>query len=183
MHGKVMTAAAAFAAANLDDLLLLTLLFAEAGRSAGRYRIVAGQLLGMGALTAACIAGGLGLGMLPAACLRLLGLIPILLAVRMCMGRGEGAHGGALPMTVMGVAGLAIAGGGDNLGLWLPLFAGMRAGQMGLAALLFLLLTLVWCALGAALGRLPLLQRAVTACKGWLVPLVFLLLGISILLG
>ena len=51
----------AFAATNVDDLLLDTLLFSGASTKRERQKVVAGKYLGMGALTALSVFGAMGL--------------------------------------------------------------------------------------------------------------------------
>ncbi len=175
-------AAAAFAATNLDDILLLCLLFGRAKTAKDKGKIALGQVLGLLTLTLVSLLGGLGLGALPKGALRLLGLVPVALAARMLLWQDR-EQGSALPMSVLGVAGLAVANGGDNLGVYLPLFAQMTVGECLLTAALFTALSGLWCLLGASLARLPLLEEFLRRWGDKLVPVVFLLLGISILLG
>ncbi len=182
MHGVLWTGIAAFAATNLDDLLLLCLLFGQAGTSADRRRIALGQVLGLTVLTVVSLLGGLGLGQLPAGILRLLGLVPIALGLRMLFGKTEERSAG-LSLSVRGVAALAVANGGDNLGLYLPLFAQRTPGGCLLTAAIFLLMAGLWCLLGAFLAKLPPLERFLRRWGGKMVPAVFLLLGVSILLA
>lgn len=183
MLTTVVTAAAAFAATNIDDLFVLMLLFGQAGRTAGRQKIVLGQYLGIACLTAVSLAGALGLGRLPARYLRLLGLVPVALGIRAWLKRGdtEEAKGGAL--SVPAVAALTVANGGDNIGVYLPLFAQMNGGEKAVTLVVFALLCGLWCTVGARLASLPAVARAITRHKSWLVPAVLILLGLFILLG
>ena len=72
---------AAFVATDVDDLVILAVLFSrrEAGLTAGR--ILAGQLIGIGALLAASAAVAAGFVALPDDAAGALGLIPIALGV------------------------------------------------------------------------------------------------------
>ena len=81
MMEVLAAAAAAFVSTNLDDIFILMLLFAQAEKRAAKGRIVAGQYLGLGALTAGSMLCALGLGRIPQIWLRLLGLVPMALAL------------------------------------------------------------------------------------------------------
>ena len=179
----VVTAAAAFAATNIDDLFVLMLLFGQAGQAAERRRIVAGQYVGVGLLTATSLAGALGVGLFPEGLLRLLGLVPIALGIRAWLKRdgGEDAENSAL--SVPGVAALTVANGGDNIGVYLPLLAQMDREEKAAALVIFAFLCGLWCAVGARLAELPVVARAIARHRNWLVPLVLILLGASILLS
>ncbi|MEO3777878.1 cadmium resistance transporter [Micromonospora sp. B11E3] len=84
-------AALVFAATNLDDIVVLTVLFVAA-RGTGRPRprhIVAGQYLGIGALVAAAVVVAAGLLVVPDPWTGLLGLLPIGLGVRALLARED----------------------------------------------------------------------------------------------
>ena len=51
----LITSGLAFAGTNMDDILILMILFAAAGSRKERLCITAGQYLGMGLLTQMCI--------------------------------------------------------------------------------------------------------------------------------
>ena len=175
-------AAAAFVGTNLDDLLILMLLFAQADDRAGRRRIAAGQYLGIGALTAFSMLCALGLGRVPRKYLRLLGLVPILLGLRAWRTRNQPAEA-VSSVGVLSTALLTMANGGDNLGVYIPLLAGYAPGQLAVTAAVFALLCGLWCLLGAKLAALPRVQAVIRNWKGILVPAVLILLGLSIILA
>ena len=175
-------AAAAFVGTNLDDLLILMLLFAQADDRAGRRRIAAGQYLGIGALTTFSMLCALGLGRVPGEYLRLLGLVPILLGLRAWRTRNQPAEA-VSSVGVLSTALLTMANGGDNLGVYIPLLAGYAPGQLAVTAAVFALLCGLWCLLGAKLAALPRVQAVILRWKGILVPVVLILLGLSIILS
>ena len=82
--GTVVTAAGVFAGTNVDDLLVLTVLFLAA-RASGRprpWQIWAGQYAGIGVLVLVSVLAALGLTLVPDRWVGLLGLVPIALGVR-----------------------------------------------------------------------------------------------------
>ena len=182
MLGIFFTAAAAFAATNVDDLFVLMLLFGQAQSGADRRRITAGQYVGVALLTAVSLAGAWGLGRIPAQYLRLLGLVPIALGIRAWLQRGGPDETAGSALSVFAVAALTVSGGGDNIGVYLPMFTGMNGSEQGITLLVFALLCGLWCLLGSRLAALPAVGKAIARHKGWLVPLVLLLIGLSILL-
>ncbi len=120
---------AAFAATNLDDSLLLLLFFSDR-----RYRarhVFLGQALGIGALVLLSLAGAALALALPARWIGLLGLLPVALGLKQLLARRREPAGepAAPPPAAAGwrrtaaVAGVAVANGGDNVGVYVPLFA------------------------------------------------------------
>ena len=183
MWEALAASTAAFAATNVDDLFVLMLLFGQAESRLARRKICLGQLLGLAVLTAASVACALGLGVLPKAWLRLLGLVPITLGVRAWLTRRGEDEQAPSAVGLLSTALLTVANGGDNLGVYIPLFAGFDGGQLTLCAGVFALMTLLWCLLGARLASLPRVGAAIGKYKAVLVPAVLILLGLYILLS
>ena len=181
MLNVLSVAATAFVATNVDDLFVLMLLFGQARGKGARLRITEGQFVGIGLLFAASAAAALGLGRVPEQYLRLLGLVPIVLGLRAWKNRG-GQEEEVFAAGVLSTAMLTVANGGDNLGVYIPLFAGYTAGELAVTAAVFTLLCGLWCLLGAKLASLPRVREGIGRWKGILVPAVFILLGLSILL-
>src|SRR5690606_18487802 len=115
-------AVAMFVGTNIDDLIVLTVLFlsARAGGVPRPWQIWAGQYAGIGALVAISVIAALGLAVLPDRWVGLLGLIPLALGVRGLLGalrsHGDGNHSAPPPAAgVVSVAGVTIANGADNV--------------------------------------------------------------------
>lgn len=182
MFGTFWAAAAAFTATNLDDLFVLMLLFGQAENTGGRMRITAGQYLGIFTLTAVSMAAALGLGHIPPQYLRLLGLVPVALGIRAWVQREREEEDEGRGVGVLATAALTVANGGDNLGVYIPLFAGKPLAQLVGIAAVFGVMTGLWCLLSTKLASLPRVQQSIRRWKDILVPAVFILLGVSILL-
>ena len=164
---------------NIDDILVLTLLLTQSRERRGRMRISLGYAVGVAMLTAISIRAGTGLRMFFGDWLWLLGLIPIALGVKAVFAGDDGdSPEGA---SVLSVALITLGNGADNLGVYIPLFAGYEPARIVLAALIFLLMTVLWLILGAKLSSLPALRRLIEAHRRMLVPAVYILLGLYIL--
>ena len=174
-------AAAAFAATNIDDLVLLALWFSQARPGFGAPHIVAGQLLGFSALVALSLAGFAAGFFIAREWLGLLGLLPIALGIRAWRARDDGAAREARSAGTLGVAAVTFANGGDNIGVYAPLFATLDAAGLAATLAVFYALLLAWCAAGARLAR----QRQVAAMLARhghrVVPVVLVALGVVIL--
>lgn len=179
--------AGAFVATNLDDLLILGLLFASpAFRNSA---VVGGQLLGMLILTGTSLLGAAGGRLLPDAVVGLLGLLPLAYGVKMLRApedqeevAAEHALAEALPRGILTVTAMTVANGGDNLGVYIPLFTTHEGLEVAMMASLFMLLTLVWCALGYGLVSHPELKPRIEKYGHRILPWVLVVLGLSILL-
>ncbi|MFI7190007.1 cadmium resistance transporter [Nocardia nova] len=175
----------AFAATTVDDLIVVTALFTQ-GRASGLPRpaaIIIGQYVGFAALVGISLAASAGLQAIPDRWVGLLGLVPVAFGLRgLWQLRGSnGAAHPALATTATGIAALTFANGADNIGVFTPLFRSLSLVGALLTSVGFLVLVGVWCAAGALLGT----HRAVVATLGrvshWLVPMVFIVIGVLIL--
>ncbi|MBB4909083.1 cadmium resistance transporter [Actinophytocola algeriensis] len=185
MHwGFVGQAVGMFAVTNVDDLVLLALFFARGVA----LRVVVGQYLGFGVLLAVSVVGALGASLLPESLLPWLGLVPLLLGLRAAWqvwrARRDGDEPDPVPgPSVLAVATVTIANGGDNIGVYVPVFA--VAGTAGLVAyvVVFLVLVGVWCAVGRFLATRPVVARTLARRGHVVLPVVLVAVGLLILFG
>ena len=183
----VITGAVTFAATNVDDIFVLMLFFSQVNSRLRPRHIVAGQYLGFTALVAISLLGFLGGLLVPRAWVGLLGLAPIAIGMkkllRMEVERegGEEASGSSAK-GVVSVAAVTFANGGDNIGIYTPLFA--NSGPARLAAMLgvFYLLLGTWCYAGYVITRHPVVARVLARYGHLAVPFVLIGLGIYILI-
>ncbi|MSP97628.1 MAG: quaternary ammonium transporter [Betaproteobacteria bacterium] len=141
--GTLLVGVAAFAATSLDDLFLLVVYFAIGW---GRARdVVLGQYAGIGALFAASALASLLSFIIPAGYLCLLGLVPVLIGLRQL--RADHPSGPQTPPRsgIFPVAAATLANGGDNFGVYIPLFATSSALEIGLFGAVFAVMTGAWC--------------------------------------
>ena len=191
MSRELILSAAAFAATDVDDLVVLTALFALArgGRGPGVGQIVVGQYLGIGTLVAASALAAFGLLLVPDDLTRFLGLVPLGLGVaglvRLWRAEPDADAPPVLPARTgaLGVAGITVANGGDNIAVYVPFFTSAGAGAMAVIVAVFAVLTAVWCATAYALGSRPATVRTIDRWGHVIVPLVFIGLGAAILAG
>ncbi|MCG5467395.1 cadmium resistance transporter [Micromonospora sp. LAH09] len=177
-------AAAVFAATNIDDIVILTLFFVAA-RTTERprpWQIVAGQYLGVGALALASAVVAAGLLVVPDPWTGLLGLLPIALGVRALRASDDDVTPAVVTGT-LGVAGVTIANGADNVAVYVPVFRALGAADRAVFLLVFVLLIALWCAAGAGLGGHPRVVRLVERAGHWLVPTIFIGVGVLILVS
>jgi len=179
----------AFAATNVDSLVVVTALFFSGGVS-GRPRtsqIWVGEYVGFAVLVAvsACVAAGLEV--VPSHAVGVLGLIPLGLGVRglsQARRSASEAHSVGHPLAngVGSVVVLAVANGADNVAVYAALFheLGLRASLV--SVVVFAALVAGLCALASWLGSHPRVVRHLERYGEWLVPVVFIVVGAAIVI-
>jgi cadmium resistance protein CadD (predicted permease) len=184
----VAAAAGAFAGTNVDDLLVVAVLF-TAGRATGRprpWQVWAGQSAGIALLVAVSVLAALGLTVVPERWVGLLGLIPIALGVRGLAeaARSDDRAAGTVPTIATGVVAICavtLANGADNVAVYTPMFRTMDASDGVLTVAVFAVLVAVLCAAGSWLGAHRHAVAVVRRWGHWLVPVVFVAVGGAVL--
>lgn len=168
-----------FAVTNADDLVLLTVFFAN--RRNRTSAIVAGQLIGIGILTLASILIARLALHLPDTWLPLLGLAPVAIGIRQFFSTDD--EGESLPPAVSWatVATVTVANGGDNLAVYVPVFANSSLFAVAVICGVFFILTLVWCGLARQIVRHPRWGTTVQKYSNIAAPYVLILVGLWVL--
>lgn len=189
--GIIGRATGLFAVTNIDDVLVLALFFAQgAGHHGAAARIVGGQYLGFAAILAVAVAAAFGATFLPESAIPYLGLLPLALGLKAAWqtwedhrddNDDEGAETKATGPSVLGVAAVTFANGGDNIGVYVPVFATAGTGGMSAYAVVFLILVAVWCAAGRFFATRPVIARALSRRGHIVLPVVLIGIGLLIL--
>jgi len=150
---------------------------------------VTGQYLGVAGILVASVIGALGAGLLPGKVIPYLGLLPLLLGVRAAWrawrerdaaNDAESPAGDGGP-TVLGVAAVTFANGGDNIVVYVPVFTNAGTGGLVVFVVVFLVLVAVWCAVGRFLATRPVIARALARWGHLVLPVVLIGIGVLIL--
>ena len=187
-----------YASTNIDDLLVLAVFFADPRVRVGA--VIAGRFIGLAALVLASVAAALLALAIPAEWIALLGFVPLFLGLRLLPAlrsdhndeesgveglrgldaKDKARHG--FNSQALAVAGVTLANGGDNLGVYIPLFA-TAPGAIAVYVAVFAVMTVLWCALGYLIVNNPLIGSQIRRYGHVLLPVVLIALGIYILSG
>ncbi|WP_330293400.1 cadmium resistance transporter [Streptomyces sp. NBC_00576] len=189
--GIVGQAAGLFAVTNIDDILVLSLFFAQGARHPrSARRIVLGQYLGFVAILAVAVAAAFGATFLPESAIPYLGLLPLALGLKAAwqawkhrddeVDEQQTTEGGG--PKALEVAAVTFANGGDNIGVYVPVFATAGVGGMSVYLIVFLVLVAVWCFAGRYFATRPLIAKALSRWGHLLLPLVLIAIGLLILI-
>jgi cadmium resistance protein CadD (predicted permease) len=179
-----------FISTDLDDVFVLLGFFADP-----RFRIrhiVAGQFIGIAVLYAVSVIGSLVSLVMPIALVGLLGLVPITMGLKsaweLCTSSdanervSTGNRGAAIGRAnIAAVFAMTVANGGDNVSVYIPLFAMRSASHIAVTGVVFGIMTAIWLYLAYWLTRHRAIRAPVQRYARLLMPFVFIALGVSIL--
>lgn len=189
----ILQAIGLFVATNIDDIIVLSLFYARgAGQRGTTRKILLGQYLGFGGILLAAVVISLGArSFLPEDALPYFGLIPLALGLyaawQVWRNRDEDddddeAKVGDRQVGTLTVAAVTFANGGDNIGVYVPVFATASTTAIIAYCLVFLALVgLLVLAAKYVATRRPIAE----VLERWehiLFPLVLIGLGVVILL-
>ena len=190
----VAVGVALFASTNIDDIFLLSAFFAD--RHLSSRSVVLGQFVGIGALTAVSAAAALASLAIPEGWTAFLGLVPLVLGVHKLSQLRTGVHEESTEgvrdrehvlerrthSQVLAVAGVTVANGGDNLAVYIAVFASSLQ-AIPIYMLTFAVMTGVWCATGYKLVNNALVGQHIRRYGHILLPVALIAIGVWILRG
>jgi cadmium resistance transport/sequestration family protein len=193
----IFTSVLTFTATNIDDIFVLMMFFSQTDHVFRRHHVVAGQCLGFVAIVAVSLLGFGGSLLIPKEFIGFLGLLPIAIGIRKfvrtddkiepltpatCTSRVLPFLGSMLhPMTYC-VAAITFANGGDNIGIYIPLFASLTLPNLLITIAIFLLLVLLWCLVGIRMVDQKHIAKFLSCYGHVIVPLVLIGLGVYIII-
>lgn len=199
LSSALITGITSFVATNLDDIVVLTVFFSQVNGDFRIRHILIGQYLGFLAILLASLPGFFGGLIIPEHWIGLLGILPIGIGLKQLFGSDDENevqtvtceldpnHRRSLLETLLvpqtyHVAAVTIANGGDNIGIYVPLFASSRLTELMVILGVFLVLVALWCAIAYYLSRHPAVSPMLTRYGKAIVPFVLIGLGLFILI-
>lgn len=191
MITTLITSIITFSATNIDDIFVLMLFYSQTNNTFRAWHVVAGQYLGFTALVLISLLGFLGGLLIAREWIGLLGFLPIIIGVRHWLHRndlpeddldGQKVSNAGVLSAIFGVSGVTFANGGDNIGIYTPLFASSDLAALVTTLVVFYILLAVWCLAGYYLTRHKMVARVLSGYGHYIVPFVLVALGIFILI-
>ncbi|BAZ48806.1 cadmium resistance transporter [Nostoc sp. NIES-4103] len=193
----------AFLATNIDDIIILLLFFSQVDVNFRRRHILIGQYLGFTAIIIASLPGFFGGLVVPREWIGLLGLLPIGIGIKHLVDwQAETTEVQTVssefqqssyknpilsfivsilhPQTYK-VTAVTIANGGDNISIYIPLFAGQSFASLGVIIIVFFVMLGMLCAVAYLLSRQASIAYALSRYGKHIVPFVLIALGFFIM--
>ncbi|NEU75734.1 transporter [Hassallia byssoidea VB512170] len=193
----------AFFFTNIDDIIILLLFFSQINTNFRRRHIFFGQYLGFTAIIIASLPGFFGGLVVRRELIGLLGILPIVIGLKQLLSPEEettevqtvtsdfkqSPHRNPIISFILSllhpntykVAAVTIANGGDNISIYIPLFAGHNFASLGVILSVFFVMVGVWCFIAYLLTLQPTIADILTRYGNILVPYVLICLGLFIM--
>ncbi|MDZ4876563.1 MAG: hypothetical protein CLLPBCKN_005998 [Chroococcidiopsis cubana SAG 39.79] len=192
-------------ATTVDDNLYLTAFFGKVDRHFRPQNVILGEFLGFTVLVLASLPGFFGGLIIPAPWIGLLGFLPIAIGTRHLLSREDDEeavqdvslklpnsvkakrHRKSLWATVRDpqtyrVSAVTIANGGNNIAIYVPLFASSNLPSLAAIVSICYVTLGVWCFLSYHMTSNPLMAPVLARYGRKIFPFVLIWLGFSILM-
>jgi cadmium resistance transport/sequestration family protein len=203
LFSEIATAITAFTATNIDDLVILMIFFAQVNRQLRPWHIFAGQYVGFTALVLTSLPGFFGGLMIPRPWIGLMGFVPIFIGINNLINPEDDdeevqaistdfavqekssilwakiSH--LMKPQIFQVGAVTFANGGDNIGIYVPLFASSNLPSFLTILIVFYIMIGVWCYSAYQFTRHPQVAKLLTRYTHAIVPFVLIGLGLFIL--
>jgi cadmium resistance protein CadD (predicted permease) len=189
--GLVAIGVGAFAATNIDDIFVLMIFFSSLTFPV--RHVVIGQYLGIGLLIVISALGSLITLVVPIYIIGLMGIIPIAIGIKNLaeIRKKDDSYSRQVVqnkknksyLSFLAVAGVTFSNGGDNIGVYIPLFSKYNTlSQITALTAVFITMTAVWCIVAYYFVNHPLVASRIRYTGNVVLPFVLIGLGIYILI-
>lgn len=185
----VLTSIIAFITTNIDDVFILVLFFGSKAHK--NNAIFVGQYLGIGLLIFISLLGAWIGNFIENKYIGLLGFFPIYLGIKSIIDllRNKQKKGDIKVEAqsssyegILSVATVTFANGGDNIGVYIPLFTSLEKLELFIMMSIFFCMVFLWILLAKYLTNHPLLARKIEEYGHLITPIVLCFLGFFILI-
>ena len=179
----------AFVATNIDDIFVLMIFFSSLAYSI--RQIVLGQYIGIGLLIAISGIGSLIAFVVPTYVIGLMGIVPIAIGIKHLVEvrRKDNPSRQVVQdkmnksyLSFLSVAAVTFSNGGDNIGVYIPLFSKYNIiSEIIALTTVFIAMTAIWCIAAYYFVNHPLIASRIRHTGNIILPFVLIGLGIYIL--
>ncbi|MDI9638370.1 cadmium resistance transporter [Kamptonema cortianum] len=194
----------AFIATNIDDLVISMIFFGQVNSTFRPQQIVLGKYLGFAVLVLLSLPGFFGGLFIAREWIGLLGILPIAIGFKQGLSPDREANEVQavsdkivnstqkpsrasrsivfLAPQTYSIAAITIANGGDNIGIYVPLFASSNWATLSIILLVFMVFVAIWCIVAYRLVQFPAIAHILSRYGQTLVPVFLIGLGLFILI-
>lgn len=189
MIAMILTAIITFIATGIDEIFVLTIIFVYANNKKSIRDVYIGQQIGMIILLAISVLAIFGITLITEKWVGILGFLPIIKGVKILInGDDDDEKEEIINKTsrykslILSVTVIAIAGGGEELAIYIPYFASLSTEYLIITLITFTILVPIWCKICSKISSIKQIQNTATKYERILLPIVFIGLGIFVLI-
>ena len=185
----------AYITTEMDDLLLLLVLFSRAKNKSERTCIIVGKYIGLALVVCCCTMFAVYISKVPSKYIGLLGFVPIVIGVRSLFEKKNDdddanadtplQNTNSFPEKVLFVAEtvvMTLASSGDNIAVYIPFFTSLHGFDFLAMSIVFIVMQALWCILSLLVCNAKQVRQFNQQFYRIIIPVLFFSLGIYILI-
>lgn len=180
-----------FVSTSIDYIFLLFLIFNQTDKSVEKWQVVCGHYLGTLLLIVISLILTLGLSFVPKDwMIGLLGLVPIYMGVNYWLNRQDQVDNLKIKKQIRQknnftylVLFITVASGGDNIGVYVPFFLSLSRAGMIVSVLYIQIFIAILLYLSYRLTLVDYISAPLKKVEYYVIPIVYILLGLYILVS
>ncbi|WP_078598714.1 CadD family cadmium resistance transporter [Evansella clarkii] len=190
MMGTTLTAVAVYVATGIDYLILLIVLFSQTKKGQLKH-IVIGQYLGTAIIITVSFFAAYGVAnFVPQQWMvGFLGLLPIYLGIKVWSKGDEDEGSNVLSILssnrfnqlFLTVTFIVLASSADDFSVYVPYFTTLNSSEIPIVIIVFFIMVGVLCYISYRLASVNYISEKIEKYERWLVPIVFIGLGVYIM--
>ena len=173
----------AFVSSNIDDIIILTVLFAQAVGKKDRVNILIGQYVGIFTLLFVSFVIATFLVKATNMPLNWLFIVPMLLGINKLIEKKNNEDFSQPTISIFQVVILTIASGADNIGIYIPMIIKQSLNETVIFLIVFALMVPIWWFVGKKIGSLETIKKMIKKNEKLVVTLIYFVIGIWIIFG
>ncbi|WP_010097314.1 cadmium resistance transporter [Ornithinibacillus scapharcae] len=185
----ILTMITTFIATGIDEMIILILIFAHARNHNQIRQVYIGQQIGMTFIIVVALLALYGItSLFTGKWTGLIGLLPIIMGIMELVERDDDDESGEVLQKsaifsnlTLRVTLIAIAGGAEELAIYIPYFTSLESQGLLLALITFVIMVPIWCAICQKLGSMKNVYELVKRYERILIPVVFIGIGLNVL--
>lgn len=185
-----------FVGTNIDDLFLILVLLSQTKTKIEKTEVIIGQTIGIFLLIITSILAACGFHFFSNDYAHYLGILPIIIGIKEGMKNylsdsriknkinidNEKQIQSVFSYSkILKVLLLSLANGIDNITVYIPLFANFTVEQILISSLSIMLMAVLWCFFAEKLLSFSFIKNKIECYQTFLVPAIYILIGIMIL--
>ena len=188
---SVIASIIAYITTEIDDLVVLLILFSKTRTSVEKASIITGKYIGLALISCCCAVFASYLSKMNTALIGLLGVVPIFMGIKYAVDSIKGkreeqdlsSHFGIGSFLLMSfeVILITLASSGDNIAVYISFFTSVHGTEYIIVAVVFAVLQGLFCLAAMAIMNEKSIKRYVDESAKILIPLLFIALGIYIM--
>jgi cadmium resistance transport/sequestration family protein len=172
-----------FIGTNIDDLFILTILFSS--KKFKIKEIILGQYFGIIILILISLIGYFLKFFIDVKIIGLIGIFPIFLGVKSLLSKEDSEikiNNFSNTSKIFAISLITIANGGDNIGIYAPLFGTLSLFNLILIIGIFIIMTAIWLLISYKISNMKIIKNKIKKYQEKIIPWILIGLGIYIII-